>query len=78
MQYIHVKFVQSQGKCFHSDQRFPLTRVDLSVIAHAISVHNVLEARGKLVGPYLGGGSVVGGDTIDKRGNGRSTFSLKY
>lgn len=59
-------------------QRIPLTGVNLSVTSHAIGVHNALEARGKFVGPYQGGGSVVGGDTIDKGRNCCSAFSLKY
>lgn len=59
-------------------QRLPLTRVNLPVTAHSIRIHNVLEARGKFIGPYQGRGSVVGGDTIDKGRNCSSASSLKY
>lgn len=59
-------------------QMIALTRVNLPVTAHSIGIHNILEARGKFVGPYQGRGSVVGGDTIDKGRNCCSAFSLKY
>lgn len=54
-----------------------LTRVYLPVTANSIGIHNILEARGKFVGPYQGRGSVGGGDTIDKGRNCCSAFSLK-
>lgn len=54
-----------------------LTRVDLPVGAHSIGVHNILEARGELVGPDQGGRSVAGGDSVDKGRDGRSAFPLK-
>ena len=57
---------EEKKKSFQERQRISLTRVNLSVAAHSISIHDVLEAGGKFVGPYQGGGSVVGGDTIDK------------
>lgn len=61
--------------CVHKINK--LTRVDLSVGTHSIGIHNVLEASGKLVGSNNGGGSVGGGNTVHKRGNRRTTFSLK-
>lgn len=55
-----------------------LTRVNLPVTAHSIGIHNILEARGKFVGPNQGRGSAVGGNTVDEGRNRRSAFSLKY
>lgn len=54
-----------------------LTRVDLPVGSHSVGVHNVLEARGELVGPDQGGRRGVGGDAVDKGRDCRSTFTLK-
>lgn len=54
-----------------------LTGVDLPVGSHSIGVHNVLEARGELVGPDQGGRRGAGGDTVDKRRDCGSAFTLK-
>lgn len=59
-------------------QMIALTRVNLSVTAHSIGIYNILEARGKFVGPNQGWGSAVGGNTVDEGRNRRSAFSLKY
>ena len=44
----------------------PPTWVHFSVRAHSIRVHDVLEARGELVGLDEGGRRVVARDTVDK------------
>lgn len=54
-----------------------LTGVNLPVTAHSIGIHNILEARGKFVGPDQGRGSAVGGNAVDEGRNRCSAFSLK-
>ncbi len=80
---LHILFLEPHlmmHVCTYTEterKRIPLTRVNLPVTAHSIGINNVLEARGKFVGPYQGRGSIVGGDTIDKGRHCRSAFSLK-
>lgn len=60
------------------DKCLELTGVDLPVSAHSVGVHNILEARGELVGPNQRRWRVVSGDTIDKGRNRCSALPLKY
>lgn len=60
------------------DKCSELTGVDLPVSAHSVGVHNILEARGELVGPYQRRWRVVSGDTVDKGRNRCSALPLKY
>lgn len=62
---------QKKGKCPQ------LTRVDFPIGAHSVGVHNVLEARGELVGPYQGGRRVGGWYTVHKRRDRRAAFPLQ-
>lgn len=53
-----------------------LTRAGLPVVAHSISFHYTLEARGELVAPQKCWRSVAAWDTVHEGWDGGVTFSL--
>lgn len=53
-----------------------LTGVDLAVAAHAVGVHNALEARRQLVGLVVGGRGLLGLHPVEDGGHGGAALLL--
>lgn len=53
-----------------------VTRVDFAVAAHAVRVHDALEARRQLVGLVVGGRSLLGLHPVEDGGHGGATLLL--
>ena len=54
-----------------------ITWVYLSVVANTIGIHNVLEARGELVGLVVGGWGLFGLHPVQDGGNSGATLLLR-
>lgn len=83
--FLWGSYLLMHGCIFHNRKKNPtksqimkLTWINLSVTAHSIGIHNILESRCKFVGSYKRWGSGVGGDTIDKGRNRCTALPLKY
>lgn len=53
-----------------------LTGVDLAVAAHSVGVHDVLEARGELVGLVVGGRGLLGLHPVEDGRHGGAALLL--
>lgn len=53
-----------------------LTGVDLAVAAHSVGVHDVLEARGELVGLVVGGRGLLGLHPVENGRHGGAALLL--
>lgn len=54
-----------------------VTWVDFSIVANAICIHNVLKARGELVGLVVGGWGLFGLHPVQDGGHSGATFLLE-